>query len=166
MLNKLKIAAVAALMAAASALLPASVPVAGSIIAYSVMAGFTPEAQAQTANYAPQVPVVVIPVRVASAGASVTSAARFRMPFQSRLIGVSAAARSGTGTAPTLTADVLVNSVSLLTAPVSITAGAAVQASIATPAIADEANVTVNLAVGGTTPLWQDVDILLTFVRR
>ena len=166
MLNKLNIAALAAIMAAVSLLLPAAVPVAGSVLAYSVMAGFGQEAQAATPNYAVQIPVVVIPVRIASAGANVTSAATLKMPFKSRLIGVSATARSGTGTAPTLTADVLVNSVSLLSAPVNVTAGAVVEATITTPAIADEASVKINLVTGGTTPLWTDVDILLTFVRN
>lgn len=79
--------------------------------------------------------------------ASVTAAVRFKLPFRASLIGVSAAARASGGTTPTLTVDVQVAGASALSAPVAVAAGAVAE------------------AIGGTTPTWDDVDVLLTLVR-
>jgi hypothetical protein len=81
-----------------------------------------------------------------------------------KLIGVSATARASGGTTPTLTVDVLAASTSLLSAPLSVTAGAVSEATISTATIADETVVNINLTIGGTNPTWDDISVLLTLI--
>ena len=95
--------------------------------------------------------------------ASVTDLFRFQMPFAATLIEVCAAARASGGTTPTLTIDVLEAGVTVLTTPISVTAGANAVAAPSDAAIADNAAVTVNAAIGGTSPTWDDITVLLTF---
>jgi len=95
----------------------------------------------------------------------VTAAARLKLPFKARVLGVSAAARASGGTSPTLTVDVKEGGTTILTAPVAVTAGAVAEASVADAALADEAELTVDLAIGGSSPTWDDIDVLITLVR-
>jgi hypothetical protein len=96
-----------------------------------------------------------------------TAVSTFKLPFAAKLIGVCAAARVSGGTTPTLTVNVKDDGVSVLTSAVSVTGGAAADASIdSTKAqIADESVMTIDLTIGGTSPTWDDIDVLLTFVR-
>lgn len=119
-----------------------------------------------TPNINLNVPVVLLPVLIAGQRTATTAAvARFKLPFKARLMGVSASARASGGTTPTLTVDVKAGGTSLLSAPVAVTAGAVAEATVATPAIADESEITVDLAITGTNPTWDDVSVLLTLVR-
>jgi len=98
--------------------------------------------------------------------ATTAGVVKFLMPMPARLIGVSANARASTGTTPTLTVDVKQGGVSVLSAPVSLTAGTPAEGTITTPLITDEATITVDFTIGGTTPTWNDMTILLTFIRN
>jgi len=95
--------------------------------------------------------------------ASVTGVFGFQMPFAATLIEVCAAARASGGTTPTLTIDVQEAGVTVLTTPITVTAGANTVAAPSDAAIADNAAVTVNAAIGGTSPTWDDITVLLTF---
>lgn len=113
--------------------------------------------------------VVVIPFHISGQYTATTAAvAKFNMPFPCQVLGVGATARASGGTTPTLTVDVLTGGspASILSAPISITAGTYSEGTITTAAIADEANVQVNLAIGGTTPTWNDITVLITVVRK
>lgn len=76
-----------------------------------------------------------------------TGLIKFNMPFPARLITVQQSVAALAGAAPTV--DVLVAGSSILTAVTTMTtAGIVYEALIATPTIADEAAVTVNLTTG------------------
>jgi hypothetical protein len=91
---------------------------------------------------------------------------RFKMPYPAILITVQATARASGGTSPTLTVDILETAVSVLSAPVSVTAGTVSEATITDANIADEAVVTANLAITGTSPTWDDITIVLVIARK
>lgn len=94
------------------------------------------------------------------------SVVKFALPFPAKLVGVTATARASGGTTPTLTVDVKNGGTSALSAPVSITAGTVAEATIVNSTLADESVMTVDLAIGGTSPTWNDITLLLTVVRR
>lgn len=125
-------------------------------------------ALAATQNYAIAVPgVVVIPFHVSGQYTATTAnVITFAMPFKCRLIGVGATARASGGTSPTLTVDVLDDSVSVLSAAISITAGTYSEGTIANAVVADESVMTVTLTIGGTSPTWNDITVLITGVRE
>lgn len=134
-----------------------------------VIAGSFPvPAQAATPNYSASNPsIVVVPFHI-SGQYTVTTAGvvKFNLPFRARLIGIGANARASTGTSPTLTVDLKVTGVSVLTAPISLTAGTYSEGAIgASSQIPDEASVTVDLNIGGTSPTWNDITVFLTLVR-
>ena len=91
---------------------------------------------------------------------------RFKMPYPATLITVQATARASGGTSPTLTVDILEAGVTVLSAPVSVTAGTVSEATITDANIADEAVVTANLAITGTSPTWDDITIVLVVARK
>lgn len=123
------------------------------------------EAMAATQNYSTGVNVTPVAITInGQRTASVTGVASIKVPAKMKLIGVSATARASGGTTPTLTVDVLAASTSLLSAPFAVTAGAVSEGTIATATIADETVVNINLAITGTTPTWDDISILLTFI--
>jgi len=111
--------------------------------------------------------VVTIPILIAGQRtATQTAIARFAMPFPAHVLGVSATARASGGTSPTLTIDVMAGGVTLLSAPVAVTAGAVAEATVTTAAVADEAVITVNTAITGTSPTWDDIMVLITVARK
>lgn len=122
---------------------------------------------AATPNYASAVPgVVVIPVFISGQRTATTaSVVLFKIPFKARLIGVGASARASGGTTPTLTVDVKVAGTTVLSAPFAVVAAAYSEGTISTAAIADEAAVTIDLAITGTTPTWDDITVFLTVLR-
>lgn len=110
--------------------------------------------------------VVLIPIEISGQRtADVAGVARIKLPFAAKLLGVSASARASGGTTPTLTVDVKVGANSLLSAPISVTAGSVAEGTVTTSAIADETVLVVNLAITGTNPTWDDITVLLTVVR-
>jgi hypothetical protein len=124
-------------------------------------------AQAATPNYNLGAQQQVIALHVSGQYTATTAGvAKFTLPFPAKLVGVTATARASGGTTPTLTVDVGAGGTSVLSAPVSITAGTVATATIATATLADEAAITVDLAIGGTNPTWNDITVLLTVVRR
>lgn len=126
------------------------------------------QAQAATPNIAVGAgQVAVFPLHISGQyTASQTGVARFAMPFACDALGVGASARASGGTTPTLTVDVLEGGVSILSAPIAVTAATYSEGTITDSAIADEAVVTVNLTIGGTSPTWNDITVLLTCSRR
>ena len=128
-----------------------------------------PQARAATPNYGVQFPVQVIPLHISGQYIATTAAvAKWNLPFKGRVIGVSATARASGGTSPTLTVDVLSGSTpaSILSGPISITAGTVSEGTVSTAAIADETPMQVNLTIGGTSPTWNDITVLITVVRE
>ena len=95
--------------------------------------------------------------------ASLTSAFLFRVPVDSTLVSVGASARVSGGTIPTLTVDVKEAGVSVLSAAFSVTAGSWSTGTISDSAIAATNDVTIDFTIGGTTPTWDDITVLLTF---
>lgn len=90
---------------------------------------------------------------------------RFKAPFPCKVISVYASARASTGTTPTLTVDVKEAGVTILTTPVAVTAGTVSEAVISDSRIADESIITLDLTIGGTTPTWNDITVMLVLRR-
>lgn len=126
-----------------------------------------PVAVAATQNYSVAFPgVVTIPIQVSGQYTATTAAvARFKLPFAARVIGVSCSARASGGTSPTLTIDVNDDGTTILSGDVTVTAGSVSEGTISTAAVADESVVTVDLTIGGTSPTWDDITVLITVVR-
>lgn len=119
-----------------------------------------------TTNYATNQPVVTAPFFIAGQRTTTTAAVvKFKLPFKAKLIGVTATARASGGTTPTLTVDLQQGGVTVLSAPIAITAGTVAEGTITTATLTDEATITVDLAITGTNPTWDDITILLTLVR-
>ena len=95
--------------------------------------------------------------------ASLAGAFLFRVPVDSTLVSVGASARASGGTTPTLTVDVKEAGVSVLSAAFSVTAGSWSTGTISDSAIAAANNVTIDFTIGGTSPTWDDITVLLTF---
>lgn len=141
--------------------------VVAMLLAVAVAATLTtpaPEAQAAVTNYAPGVAQVsVIPLHLSgSYAASTTAAAKFKMPFPCKLIGAGAVPRALTGSSNTV--DVQLGGVSVLSAPIAMTAGTYTEGTITTSTITDEGAITVDLAIPSGTLV--DTTVLLTCVRK
>lgn len=126
-----------------------------------------PPAVAQTPNYAVSQPgVVVVPFHISGQYTATTAGViKFDLPFKARVVGVQANARASGGTSPTLTVDVLAGGTTILSSAISITAGTVSHGTISTAALADEASITVDLTIGGTSPTWNDITVVLVLVR-
>lgn len=111
--------------------------------------------------------VVVIPFHISGQYTATTnSVIKFNMPFPCTILGVGATARASGGTSPTLTVDLLKGGTTVLASAISITAGTYSEGTISTSAVADEAVMTVNLTIGGTSPTWNDITVLITVQRK
>lgn len=146
---------------------PALLTILAAFMVLLLAATFPVPTRAATPNYSAAVPgVVVIPFHISGQYTATTaSVVRFAIPFKASLVGVGASARASGGTSPTLTVDVKAGGTTLLSAPISVTAGAYAEGTITTAAIADEAAVTIDLAITGTSPTWNDITVFLTLVR-
>lgn len=98
--------------------------------------------------------------------ATTAGVVRFKMPYPARLVTVQATARASGGTSPTLTVDVQEAGTTVLSSAVSVTAGTVSEATISDPEIADEAVVTVDLTIGGTSPTWDDITVVMVIRRH
>ena len=137
-----------------------------ALIALMAIAPFR-EAAAATPNYALAYNVITIPLHISGQyTTSQTAVARFAMPFPCEVIGVGASARASGGTSPTLTVDLKAGGLSILSSAFAVTAGAYSEGAVATSAVADEAAMTVDLTIGGTSPTWNDITVLVTVVRK
>lgn len=118
-----------------------------------------------TQNYPLGVPVTPLPIFISGQRTATTAAvASLKLPFKAKLVGVSATARASGGTTPTLTVDVKAGATSVLSAPLSVTAGAVSEGVITTSELADETVLNFDLAITGTNPTWDDISILATVV--
>ncbi|MGE0256907.1 MAG: hypothetical protein AB7N54_19960 [Alphaproteobacteria bacterium] len=125
------------------------------------------DTRAATTNVPVAIPgVVLVPLSIeGQRTADVTAVVRFKLPFPARVLGVSATARASGGTTPTLTVDVLEAGTTILDDPIAVTAGTVAEGTVTDAVLADEAVITVNLAITGTNPTWDDITVLLTLVR-
>ena len=89
----------------------------------------------------------------------------FQIPFKAKVLGVSAKARASSGTTPTLSVDIKEDGVSILSTPLWLTSTSVSEATISDTTLADESTITLDLAIGGTSPVWQDIMTILT-IRR
>lgn len=127
----------------------------------------TPAVLADTPNFPIATSVQVVPLVISGQyTATTTGVVRVKMPFKAKLLGVSATARASGGTTPTLTVNVKQGAASVLAAPISITAGNVTEGSITSPQLDDEGTVTVDLTIGGTSPTWNDISVVLTLARN
>ncbi len=125
--------------------------------------------QAVTPNYSVATSsLMMMPFHVSGQyGSTTTGVIRYNTPFPVRLVGCYFNARASGGTSPTLTIDVKQGGTTLLTAPTSITVGTVSECSvIAAPDVVDEAAITVDFTIGGSSPTWNDVTIVLVFLRK
>jgi hypothetical protein len=124
--------------------------------------------RADTQNLSVSTPgVVLLPIHLQGQfGTSVTAASRIKLPFPAKVLGVSASARASGGSTPTLTVDLMDDGASVLSAPITVTAGAVAEGAVTGSNVADESLLTVNLAIGGSSPTWDDIDVLVTLVRH
>lgn len=142
---------------------------AAPIAAIAPMVAMAPvPAFAATPNVTPAAgQVVVLPFHISGQYTATTAAvARFTLPFEASVLSVQASARASGGTTPTLTVDVMEAGVSILSAPVAVTAAAVSEATVADANLADESAITVNLAIGGGSPTWNDIVVLVTLFRK
>lgn len=123
-------------------------------------------ARAATPNYAPAFNVTPIVLHISGQYTTTTTGvAKFNIPFKARVIGVGASARASGGTTPTLTVDVKTAGSTILSAPISVTAATYTEGVITTPVLVDESALTVDFTIGGTTPTWNDMVVVITVVR-
>ena len=90
---------------------------------------------------------------------------KFLLPFKAKVVGISASARASGGTTPTLTVDVLNGATTMLSAPISLTAGTPAEGTVTVANHADESTINVNFAITGTSPTWNDITVILILVR-
>jgi len=142
-----------------------------SLLALGVLAlsaiAWVPAAVADTQNYGLSIQQQIIPFHISGQYTATTAAVvRFKLPYAAKLVGVSATARASGGTTPTLTVDVKEGGTTVLSAPVAITAGTVSEGTVSDSLLADESTITADLTIGGTSPTWNDIVLLLTVVRR
>lgn len=111
--------------------------------------------------------VLLLPFTFPGANAATAVArARFDLPFPAKLLDAQASARASTGTDPTLAIDVQADGETVLNADIAVTAGSVTHGVIATDRLADEAELTIDFTIGGTSsPTFNDVVVVLTLVR-
>jgi hypothetical protein len=125
-----------------------------------------PAGRAATPNYPLGTGVEMITFHVSGQYTATTAGvAKWLQPFKAKLIGFSASARASGGTSPTLTVDLKQGGTTMLSAPVSLTAGTPAEGTLASSTIADEATMTVDFTIGGTSPTWNDITIIVTVAR-
>jgi hypothetical protein len=61
--------------------------------------------------------------------------------------------------------DVKEGATSILSSAISVTAGTVAEGTVSDTSLADESTITVDLAIGGTNPTWDDITVLLTLRR-
>lgn len=139
------------------------------VIAFALAATLqAPVARAATPNVAVGAgQVVVIPFHISGQYTATTAnVVKFNMPFPAYVLGVGTTARASGGTTPTLTVDVKSGGTTILSAPISVTALTYSEGTVTTSNIPDETAITVDLTIGGTSPTWNDITVLITVARR
>lgn len=137
-----------------------------ALMVLALAALFAVPAAAATQDYATDFPVQMLPLHISGQRTTTTAnVVKIKLPYKAKLVGVTATARASGGTTPTLTVDVLEAGTTVLSAPISITAGTVAAGTVSDATLADEALITVDLTIGGTNPTWDDISVLLTLVR-
>ena len=124
-------------------------------------------AAADTQNYSEVVTGVQI-ISLPTMGiytATRTGLVEFQIPFKAKVLGVSAKARASSGTSPTLTVDIKEGGTSILSAPFSVYSTETSSGTLSDTTLADESTISLDLNIGGTSPVWQDIMTILT-IRR
>lgn len=119
------------------------------------------------ANYSEVVTgIQIVPFHISGQYTATTSnIVKFRLPFKAQVLGVSATARASGGTSPTLTVDVKEDGSSILSSAISVTAGTVSEGTVSDTSLADESIITIDLTIGGSSPTWDDITVLLTLRR-
>lgn len=124
-------------------------------------------AMAATTNPSPGSPgYMELPIQISGQYTATTaSVVKLKLPYPAAVVHVSATARASGGTAPTLTVDVKEAGTTILSAPISITAGTVSDGTLSDSKLADESLITIDLTIGGTSPTWNDITVLLVLKR-
>lgn len=123
--------------------------------------------QAATTNYPEVVTgIQIVPFHISGQYTATTAGVvKFTLPFKAEVLSVSATARASGGTSPTLTVDVKEGAASILSSAISITAGTISEGTLSDTSLADESTITIDLTIGGTSPTWNDITVILV-IRR
>lgn len=121
------------------------------------------DASAATQNYS-GVQLVTMPLYIPTATASASSVASFQVPAKMKLIGMSATARAASGVTDTLTLNLRAGATAAISAPLAVSSVAVSEATITTSTIPDETVIHIDTAVGGTSPAWYDISVLLSLI--
>lgn len=89
----------------------------------------------------------------------------FKAPYPFYVTHVSAKARGSSGTTPTLTVDIKESGTSILSTPFSVYSSSVSEGTVSDKKLADESTITIDFNIGGTSPVWQDITILLGLKR-
>ena len=96
--------------------------------------------------------------------ASTTAVAKWLAPMPCEVYHVSATARASGGTTPTLSV-VFKNGASTVST-IAVTAGTITEGTLANTTVADEATLSIDLTIGGTSPTWNDIMVLVGCKRN
>lgn len=96
--------------------------------------------------------------------ASTTAVVKFTMPYACVINYAQANARASGGTSPTLSV-VLKHGANTVSTIGPLTAGTVSEGALANTSVADEATITVDLTIGGTSPTWNDITVLFGCLR-
>ncbi len=138
------------------------------VVALFMSFGLAPlPGRAATTNYSEVITgIQVLPLQLSGQYTTTTAdVVKFQVPFKAHVLGVSATARASGGTSPTLTVDVQEGGTTILSSAISITAGTVSEGTVSDTSLADESTITIDLAIGGTSPTWDDITVLLTLRR-
>lgn len=87
-------------------------------------------------------------------------------PFDGKLVHFEVNAQAESGTAPTLAIDVQQGTTSLLSAPIAVVTGTPTEAVLAADtSFAKGAKLSIDLDIGGTTPVFSFVSVLIGILR-
>lgn len=98
---------------------------------------------------------------------SVTALFAFQMPFAGKVLEVSAVARALGGTITTFTLDVNEAGTTILSSDMDldVSAGVVVVGSVSDESLADNAKISVDVAIAGSSPTVDDLTVLVTLQR-
>ena len=122
---------------------------------------------AATTNASPGSPgYMLLPFHISGQYTATTAAGvKFVAPMPCEVYHASATARASGGTSPTLSV-VVKNGASTVSTVGPLTAGTVSEGALANTSVADEAFVTVDLTIGGTSPTWNDITVLIGCKRN
>ncbi len=128
---------------------------------------FISSAEAATTNVSPgSAGYMQIPFHISGQyTANTTAVAKWIAPMPCEVYHASATARASGGTSPTLSV-VLKNGASTVSTIGPITAGTISEGTLANTTVADEAVFTIDLTIGGTSPTWNDITVLVGCKRN